>query len=207
VPSHCTYVVRGIFAVVRRIILCPLSALRRFGHSEALYRGSHRLYKLTLRQIKQAHRVVQRRGEYLRSLTHTQGPRQCCWRSRGRRGAPIDHVDRASASLAQEFNWCMEIALPTGDTQNGFSRLARDSEFLLVYNLDSFGPFGRDTTPWSVPFPQLDNIQLTDLQVFLILNLNGESFLFYPTACAWMESDRSRQMRGTRCGLFVNRLF
>ena len=40
----------------------------------------------------------------------------------------------------------MEIALPTGDTQHVFSRLARDAEFFLVYNLDSFGPFGRDTT-------------------------------------------------------------
>ena len=145
-PSHCTYGVRGVSAVVRSIILCPLSAPRRLGDSEALYRGSHlRLYKLTLIQITQARRVVQRRREYLCSLTYTQGPRQCCRCSRGRRGAPVDHVDWTSTSLAQEFNWCMEIALPTGDTQHVFSRLARDAEFLLVYNLDSLGPFGRDT--------------------------------------------------------------
>jgi len=66
-----------------RIISCPLFALRRFGNSEALYRGSHSLYKLTLIHIKQARCVVQRRREYLCSLTYTQGPRQCCRRSRG----------------------------------------------------------------------------------------------------------------------------
>jgi hypothetical protein len=73
--------------------------------------------------ITQARCDLQPRPGFLYNPTYAQGPRQCSRGSRSRRGAPPDNVDWASATCAQEFNWYLEITLPTGGAQAVFSIL------------------------------------------------------------------------------------
>ena len=72
-------------------------------------------------QITQARWDLQPRYGYLYIFTHTQGAPQCFRRSRGRRSAPPNNARWASAIHSQESNWDLEVALPAGDTQKGFS--------------------------------------------------------------------------------------
>ena len=68
---------------------------------------------------------IQPRPEFLYNPTYAKGPRQCSRGSHSRRSAPPDNVDWASATCAQEFNWYLEITLPTGGAQTVFSILRR----------------------------------------------------------------------------------
>jgi len=69
--------------------------------------------------------------------SYTHWPCQCYRHPRGRHSAPPDNVDWASPTCEQEFNWHMEIALPT------------------VHNLVSIGPCGRDTAS-GLPYSEFE---------------------------------------------------
>ena len=71
-----------------------------------------------------------------------------------------------------------------------FLRVSLDTEFFLVYNLDSVGLDCRGTSCGLSlsAVPPLGDIQLTDLKVFLILNLNGV-FLYFRFAHQCMKWD------------------
>src|SRR6266850_5729186 len=93
--------------------------LRRFNIGETIYKWSRSTNRCS-RKFKQDRHDVRLHRERLRCPTYTGWPRQRHWRSRGRRSAPLDHAVRAFATPPQEFNWYVEISLPTGDTCSVF---------------------------------------------------------------------------------------
>src|SRR6266851_8954792 len=74
--------------------------------------------RLRVQRLDNYHCDVHPSHGFLHNSTYTQGPCQCYRRSRNRRRTPPDDADWASPTSEQEFDWYMEIALPTGDTYN-----------------------------------------------------------------------------------------
>jgi hypothetical protein len=92
---------------------------RRLETGENIYKCSRSTNRCS-REFTQDRHDGQPHHERLHSPTYSRWPRQRHWCSHRRCSASPDHAGWAFATPPQEFNWYVEVSLPTGDPRSVF---------------------------------------------------------------------------------------